>query len=111
MTKRIKTSGLNAIVSSAPWQARKDAENKSKRNAAGFTAIQKGLAESTADLIQSAYNYKALYTNFRQKFISIKVAEPRTRDRDSVMSLDRLFSDRGYRKVLTPQGIIFRIPR
>lgn len=111
MTKRIKTTGLNAIVSSAPWQARKDAEDKSKRNAAGFTATQKSLAESTAELIRVSYDYKALYTNFRQKFISIKVAEPRTRDRTGVLSLDRLFSDRGYRKVLTPQGIIFRIPR
>jgi hypothetical protein len=111
MTKRIKTTGINAIISSAPWQARKDAERKSQANAAGFSQIQKSLAESTADLIQSAYDYQALYTNFRQKFISIKVAQPRTRNRDSVMSLDRLFSDRGYQKVLTPQGIIFRIPR
>jgi hypothetical protein len=111
MTKRINTTGLNAIISTAPWQARQDAEQKSQRNAAGFTATQKSLAETTGELIQQAYEYKALYTNFRQKFISLKVAQPRPRNRDAVLSLDRLFSDRGYAKVLTPQGIIFRIPR
>lgn len=111
MTKRINATGINAIVSASPWQAREDAELKSRVNSKLYTAMQKQLAETSRELICEAYNYREIYTNFRQKFIAIKVDRPETRNRDGVLALDRLFAGRGYDKVLTPQGIIFRIPR
>lgn len=111
MTKRIKCSAFNSRTSSTPFVAREDAEKKSSVNSKLYTAMQKQLAETSRELICEAYNYREIYTNFRQKFIAIKVDRPETRNRDGVMALDRIFAGRGYDKVLTPQGIIFRIPR
>lgn len=108
---KIEVRAVNATVSSSPWQARQHAEKISRINRRRFTPVQQSLAETTVEMINRAYDYHNIYVNYRQKFIAIKVSQPRVDDRDMALSLDRVFGDREYVKVLTPQGIIFRIPR
>lgn len=76
-----------------------------------YTASQRAQAQTVVDLLHSAYEYEDCETNFRKKFIAIKLSEPIIRNTKLADDLDNLFAERGYEKIVTGQGMFVRIPK
>jgi hypothetical protein len=52
-----------------------------------------------------------VYVNPRGKFIAVKVDQPQIRDRKTLALLEQDYVSEGITKVLTKQGITYRIPK
>ena len=52
-----------------------------------------------------------VYVNPRGKFIAVKVDQPQIRDRKNLALLEKDYVLEGITKVLTKQGITYRIPK
>lgn len=107
----IKTVFLDSAKADVAWMAVKDCADRNRRNKPLYTKMQQQLADTTVSMVGIAYDYDNLYVNFRKKFISIKVSGARVRNKKDSQLLDNVFGDEGYTKAVTPQGVIFRIPR
>jgi hypothetical protein len=75
-----------------------------------YTTEQRNTAITAADLLDSAYNGK-LYINYRKQFIAIKLETPTVKDPVMLKKIEELFEERQYTKLISSQGIIYRIPR
>jgi hypothetical protein len=107
----INTVRLNSATAQVAWQAAADCQRRNRANYRLYTKFQRELAETTVSMVGIAYHYDNLYVNFRKKFISVKVAGAKIRNKKDSLLLDNIFGDKGYTKAITPQGVIFRIPR
>ncbi len=76
-----------------------------------YTREQQCLAQRVLDVVQLGYAYAAAYTNYRKKFIAVKLAGMVVRDRKMAKEAMLCMAERGYRVETTPQGVIIRIPR
>lgn len=93
-----KGAAINAIY--------RDRENKIR-----FSAREQARAETVKDLVAIVYPGSTCYVNYRQKFISIKIEKPNKPNSRSAVQLDEVMSDYQAVKVVTPQGIVYRIPK
>jgi len=103
---------LNTV--SAEDNARGAAANAYYRNKelqATYTLAQQCLAQRVLDVLQLGYAYTAAYTNYRKKFIAVKLTGVIVRDKRLAREAMLCMQDRGYRVETTPQGTIIRIPR
>jgi hypothetical protein len=90
------------------YAAARDAQRKNSNNKSHYTQDQIRKALSVRDLLDSAFTYKNLYINYRQKFIAIKAEGARARD-SMAKEVINLFESNGYLVASTPQGLIVRI--
>jgi hypothetical protein len=93
-----KGAAINAIY--------RDRENKSR-----FSAREQARAETVKDLVSIVFPSSVCYVNYRQKFISVKIEKPQKPNSKQAAQLDDVMSDYNATKVVTPQGIVYRIPR
>jgi len=82
-----------------------------RKMACTYTAAQQVLAQKALDLLDLAYSYVDTYTNYRKKFITLKLEGARVRDASLAQEVLNLLTTKGYDVVGTPQGMIVRIPR
>lgn len=87
-----------------------DAQRRNSNNKSHYTQEQLRKALSVRDLMDSAFSYKGLYINYRQKFIAIKAEGARAKDMFAREVL-KLFEAQGYGVVATQQGVIIRIDK
>lgn len=106
LTKEIDTNPARFA-----WFAVKDEARRSRENAATYTSQQRGAAETVRDLLDLAYAYKGIYINYRKTFIVVKMDSPLVRDRRQAKEIDAIFTEKGYVKVKSDQGIMIRLPR
>jgi hypothetical protein len=85
-----------------------DAQRRNSNNKSAYSQDQIRKALSVRDLLDSAYTYKNLYINYRQKFIAVKAEGARARDA-MAQEVITLFESNGYLVAQTPQGVIVRI--
>jgi hypothetical protein len=90
------------------YAAARDAQRRNSNNKSHYTQDQIRKALSVRDLLDSAFTYKNLYINYRQKFIAIKAEGARARD-SMAKEVINLFESNGYLVASTPQGVIVRI--
>jgi len=76
-----------------------------------YSQAQLTSALRVSDLLDYAYNYKNKYINYRKTFIAIKLDNPRVLDKAMLDAVEELFAEQGYTKAVSPQGIIYRMPR
>ncbi len=98
----------------AQENARGAAVNAYYRNrelACTYTREQQCMAQRVLDVMQLGYAYAQAYTNYRKKFIAVKLTGVIVRDRRLAREALQCMQDRGYRVETTPQGTIIRIPR
>ena len=103
---------LNTV--SADDNARGAAVNayyKNKEMQCTYTREQQCMAQRVLDVMQLGYAYAAAYTNYRKKFIAVKLEGAIVRDRRLAKQALECMTARGYRVETTPQGTIIRIPR
>ena len=98
---------------SAPnrWWAARDASIKSYDQSTTYSEQQKVAAEAMRLGLDLVYANKGIHINYRQKFITVKVDGAQVRDRRELALLEQDYEQRGYRKAVTNQGVIYRIPR
>lgn len=76
-----------------------------------YTQKERNAAQTAFDIIDSYYSHKKMYINYRKTFIAIKIDAAEAYSKRDVAKLDAVFATKGYTKVITPQGIVYRIPR
>lgn len=82
-----------------------------KRMQCTYTLAQQTLAQRLLDVLELGLAWDTAYTNYRKKFIAVKLAGVRVVDAQLGKQAIDCALDRGYRLETTPQGMIFRIPR
>jgi hypothetical protein len=87
-----------------------DAQRRNSNNKSHYSQEQIRKALIVQDLIDTAFSYKSLYVNYRQKFIAIKAEGARAKDA-MAREVVKLFEANGYGVVSTPQGMIVRIDK
>jgi hypothetical protein len=103
---------LNTV--DAAENARGAAANAYYRNrelACTYTREQQCLAQRVLDVLQLGYAYAQAYTNYRKKFIAVKLTGVMVKDKRLAREAMQCMQDRGYKVETTPQGTIIRIPR
>ncbi len=76
-----------------------------------YTREQQCLAQRALDLLDTAYAYAESYINYRKKFIAVKIEGAIRRDKTVAREAVSILESKGYEVVVTPQGIVVRIPR
>ena len=92
------------------YAAAMDAQRRNTNNKSTYTQDEIRRALTVRDLLDSAFSYKTLYINYRQKFIAVKAEGARAKDA-MAREVIALFESNGYTVVSTPQGIIVRIDK
>ena len=62
------------------YAAAMDAQRQNSNNKSTYSQEQIRKALTVRDLLDSAFSYKTLYINYRQKFIAVKAEGARARD-------------------------------
>jgi hypothetical protein len=92
------------------FAAARDAQRQNSNNKSTYSQEQIRKALTVRDLLDSAFSYKTLYINYRQKFIAVKAEGARARD-SMAREVVTLFESNGYDVAQSPQGLIVRIAK
>ena len=91
------------------WFAARDAKMRSAVNASRFTDRQKLRAEQIKLALELVYSYKELTLDFTKRHIRVKVSKPNIKNRKVLRECENDWANEGIVKVLTSQGIIYRV--
>jgi len=94
------------------WVAARDAAIKSYAASTLYTEAQKIRAERIKLGLEMVYSAKNIFITYRQKFVTIKLDQARVKDSKTLKLLEQDYEKLGgITKVLTDQGITYRIAR
>jgi hypothetical protein len=93
------------------YAAARDASMRAVAMWSHYTNQERVRAERMKLGLEMVYHAKAIYINPRGKFIAIKVDQPQVRDRKNLALLEKDYELLSITKVLTEQGITYRIPK
>ena len=106
--KEIKTQNAGIYA----FAAFKDANRYSDECRVVFSPKQRAQADSFRDIVAMAYTNVRKEPTYRKKWVTVKVERGAViRDRKLVREVQAICDERGYQKVVTPQGTLFRIPK
>jgi hypothetical protein len=89
-----------------------DAARLSTHNQAAYKPVEVARAVRLMQQLKQCYNSIGYYTSYRKNFVALKVRSPfRIADAQQLAQLERFFSRSNFSKVVTPQGVIYRIPK
>ena len=92
--------------------ARVDANTRNENIKQLYLPVEITRADTAMRNIKACYESAEFFTNYRKNFVALKVSKPyRVCDRDALQQLEQAFNERNYQKVVTPQGLIYRIPK
>ena len=93
------------------YAAARDASMRAIAMWSHYTDRERVRAERMKLGLEMVYNAKGVYVNPRGKFIAVKVDRPQVRDRKNLALLEKDYELLGITKVLTEQGVTYRIPK
>ena len=93
------------------YAAARDASMRAIAMWSHYTDRERARAERMKLGLEMVYNAKGIYVNPRGKFIAVKVDQPQIRDRKNLALLEKDYELLGITKVLTEQGVTYRIPK
>ena len=93
------------------YAAARDARMRAAAMWSHYTEAERVRAERMKLALELCYSAKNFYVNPRGKFITIKVENPRVKDRASLAMLEEDYAAQGITKVVTAQAVIYRIPK
>lgn len=76
-----------------------------------YTEAERVRAERMKLGLEMVYSAKGVYINPRNKYITIKIDNPTVKDRKNLVLLEQDYERDGVKKVVTAQGVIYRIPK
>lgn len=91
------------------WVAARDASMKSAVNASHFTSKQKIKAERVKLALELVYSCEQVSITYCKKWVRVKVHDGVVSDRKNLNELESQWAKEGINKVLTNQGIIYRV--
>ena len=104
-TSETKSAGFYA------YAAMRDARMRNLAMKSHYSANQRLRAERLLLGLECVYSTREVHINYRQKFIAVKLSNAIVRDRAPVADLEQFYALEGISKEITPQAIIYRIPR
>ena len=107
----MQAKDLDTKAAGNKWWASRDAAIKSYAESTSYSASQRLQAERMKLGLEIVYASKAIHVNYRGKFIAIKIEQPQVRDRKMLAVLEKDYSLLGIVKMLSKQGLIYRIPK
>jgi hypothetical protein len=93
------------------YAAARDASMRAIAMWSHYTDKERVRAERMKLGLEMVYNAKGIHINPRGKFIAIKVDQPQVRDRKNLALLEKDYELLAITKVVTEQGITYRIPK
>lgn len=105
------TITLNANESTNKVAAFLDARTRSTIASTHYDYQEKAKADRMKLALELVYDFKSLYVTFRKKFIAIKIDSPTVKNTSGLQGLEQQWDAEGIVKVVTPQGITYRIPK
>jgi hypothetical protein len=93
------------------FAAMRDARMRAIANWSHYTDKQKVQAERIKLGLELVYSTTKIYIDPRKNFITIKVENARVRDKANLAMLEEDYEKAGITKIITPQGISYRIPK
>ena len=93
------------------YAAARDARMRATAMWSHYTEAERVRAERMKLALELCYSAKNFYINPRSKFITIKIDNPRVKDRSNLALLEQDYVEQGITKIVTAQGITYRIPK
>lgn len=93
------------------YAASRDANMRNIANASHYSQSQKIAADRMSLALALVYAAKDIYVNYRKTFIAVKVNRASVKDRKNLLILEQDYTAKGYKKVVTNQGVTYRIPK
>lgn len=93
------------------FAAARDAQFKSACEAQNYNQKQKIAADRMKYAMELCYSNKNIYITYRKKFISVKIDGATVKDRKNLALLEQDYESAGYTKVVSTQGVTYRIPK
>jgi len=93
------------------YAAARDARMRAAAMWSHYTEAERVRAERMKLALELCYSAKNFYINPRGKFITIKIDNPRVKDRANLALLEEDYAAQGITKIVTAQGITYRIPK
>lgn len=93
------------------YAAARDARMRAAAMWTHYTEAERVRAERMKLALELCYSAKRFFINPRSKFITIKIEHPRVVDRYNLELLESDYEQQGITKVVTAQGITYRIPK
>ena len=93
------------------YAAMRDASMRAIAMWSHYTDKERVRAERIKIGLEMVYNAKGIHINPRSKFIAIKVDQPLVRDRKTLALLEKDYELLAITKVVTEQGVTYRIPK
>ena len=93
------------------YAAARDARMRAAAMWSHYTEAERVRAERMKLALELCYSAKYFYINPRGRYITIKVENPRVIDRRNLELLESDYESQGITKVVTAQGITYRIPK
>ena len=92
------------------WWAARDAQMRSAVNATSYSDREKTRAERMRSVLTLVYDGN-FYISFGRRGITVKVDRARIVDRKNLQILEQDWEMEGIRKRISPQGVVYNIPR
>ena len=93
------------------YAAARDASMRNIAQKSHYSEAQCLRAERMRMALETVYSAKKVYINYRSKFIAVKLEFAIARDRKSIAVLEADYAREGISKQISPQGVIYRIPK
>jgi hypothetical protein len=90
------------------WFAAQDAMRRNANNKSHYSQTEQRQVVTWLDLLDNVYNYNESFINYRQKFITIKLANARVKNRALLSEVEEILDTYAVVKTITPQGINYR---
>jgi hypothetical protein len=100
-----KNAGLYA------YAAARNARMRATAMWSHYTQAERVRAERMKLGLELCYSARGFYINPREKFIAIKIDNPTVRDRRSLAMLEKQYDQEGIKKIVTNQGVTYRIAK
>lgn len=94
-----------------PWFAARDARMRSIANQSSYSQAQQVAADRMALVLPMVYKNEGVHINYRQRFIAVKIENAVVKDRKTLKALEEDWGKLGYVKRVSPQAVIYRIPK
>ena len=93
------------------YAAARDAQFKSACEEQNYTDAQKIVAQRMKFALELCYGSTKIFVTYRKKFIVVKVNQASVKDRKNLTLLEKDYETAGYTKVVSAQGVSYRIPK